>query len=310
MAEIGVVIVTFNRLEKLKNSLAAFDKETVLPKYILIVNNASTDGTGEWLKEWLKDKKPYRKYVLTSPKNLGGSGGFYMGLKRASELDADWIWVSDDDVYPCPTALETGVRYIDKLDTEDSRLAAVASKVVTGGKIDKMHRRHINQTWLYAKEHYCEEEEYDSEYFEIDILSYAGSIISRKAIKEVGLPEKNFFIWFDDSEHSMRLRKYGKLYCVPALEIEHDVEQEYGGKNVTWKDYYGLRNELIMFKRHYPKRTFVIKVIKKLIRTTGMYLKKDTRIRATLFYAAIRDGVAGRMGVHPVYRPGWKAPEK
>ena len=91
---------------------------------------------------------------------------------------------------------------------------------------------------------------------------------------------------------------------------QHDVEQEYGGKNVTWKDYYGLRNELIMFKRHYPKRTFVIKVIKKLIRTTGMYLKKDTRIRATLFYAAIRDGVAGRMGVHPVYRPGWKAPEK
>ena len=309
MIKIGVVIVTFNRLDKLKNSLEAFDKQTNTPKYILVVNNASTDGTDEFLKEWLNTKTPYRKYVSNAPKNLGGSGGFYIGMKRAVTLDADWVWVSDDDVYPKSDAFEVGSDYIEKLSDENeynSRLSAIASKVVTNGTIDLNHRRYVTRSKIYAKELRCEEPEYEKEFFPIDILSFAGSIISRDAIEEVGLPEKDFFIWFDDSEYSYRLRKYGRMYVVPSLEIEHDVEQAYGGSNITWKDYYGLRNEIYMYKKHHKKHVFMIKVIKKLGKSTMMYFKKDTRPRAKLFFMGIRDGVKGRLGIHPVIKPGWK----
>jgi GT2 family glycosyltransferase len=44
--DIGVVLVTFNRLEKLKIALGSYDKQTVKPKYILVVDNKSTDGFG------------------------------------------------------------------------------------------------------------------------------------------------------------------------------------------------------------------------------------------------------------------------
>ncbi|MBP5192792.1 MAG: glycosyltransferase family 2 protein [Eubacterium sp.] len=309
MIKIGVVLVTFNRLDKLKNSLEAFDKQTNKPAYILVVNNASTDGTGEFLQEWLKTKTPYKKYVSAAPTNLGGSGGFYIGMKRAVQLNADWVWVSDDDVYPKENAFEVGSEYIEKLsDTEqyEGELSAIASKVVTDGKIDLMHRRNIVRSKFYAMDLKVPEEEYEKELFPVDIISFAGTIISRKAIEAVGLPERDFFIWFDDTEYSYRLRKYGRMYVIPSLEIIHDVEQAYGGSNITWKDYYGLRNEIYTYKKHHKKHVYMIKVIKKFGKSFLMYLKKDTRPRAKLFFMGIRDGVRGKLGIHPVVKPGWK----
>ena len=59
--EIGVVLVTFNRLEKLKIALEAYERQTVKPKYILVVDNNSTDGTREYLENWKKEEKQYKK---------------------------------------------------------------------------------------------------------------------------------------------------------------------------------------------------------------------------------------------------------
>ena len=52
VSDIGAVIVTFNRLEKLKKALESYEKQTLLPKYIIVVDNASNDGTVEILKDY------------------------------------------------------------------------------------------------------------------------------------------------------------------------------------------------------------------------------------------------------------------
>ena len=100
-ANIGVVIVTFNRLEKLKKTLTCFKEQDLSPKYVLVVNNNSSDGTKEFLETWKKDDNcQFKKMVIHEKENLGGSGGFHVGLEKAKEMDAEWIWVSDDDAYP------------------------------------------------------------------------------------------------------------------------------------------------------------------------------------------------------------------
>ena len=86
--KIGVVLVTYNRLEKLKIALKSYEEQTVLPKYILVVNNNSNDGTKEYLENWAKDNSKIEKIVVNLDKNTGGSGGFYEGLKNSLELDA------------------------------------------------------------------------------------------------------------------------------------------------------------------------------------------------------------------------------
>ena len=55
MMELGVVIVTFNRLEKLKKALKAYEMQTCRPGRILVVDNCSTDGTDVYLQKWLND---------------------------------------------------------------------------------------------------------------------------------------------------------------------------------------------------------------------------------------------------------------
>ena len=47
-----VVIVTYNRLNKLKKTLDYYDKQQLSPSHIVVVNNASTDSTSQFLQEW------------------------------------------------------------------------------------------------------------------------------------------------------------------------------------------------------------------------------------------------------------------
>lgn len=85
--DIGVVIVTYNRLNKLKRTLSSYSSQKLLPKYILVVNNASTDGTDAFLSEWKLQNNQHdivAKYVINLSENRGGSGGFYIGQEKQS----------------------------------------------------------------------------------------------------------------------------------------------------------------------------------------------------------------------------------
>ena len=107
---VGVVLVTFNRLDKLKVALDKYDKQTLVPEYILVVDNHSNDGTKEYLEQWVGEEAAYKKYVHTLSSNTGGAGGFYKGMEEAVKLDAEWIWLSDDDAYPRPDCIHQRIR--------------------------------------------------------------------------------------------------------------------------------------------------------------------------------------------------------
>ena len=74
--KIAAVIVTYNRLDMLKEVLDAFDNQIKQPDYLIVVNNASTDNTSEFLELWSK-RGSMSKIVITTSENIGGSGGFY-----------------------------------------------------------------------------------------------------------------------------------------------------------------------------------------------------------------------------------------
>ena len=100
--KIVAVIVTYNRLELLKEAIQAVKAQTELPKKVIIVNNNSTDDT----KEYLESIKSELITPVHLEENLGGAGGFYHGIKKAYNEEADWVWIMDDDTIATPTALE------------------------------------------------------------------------------------------------------------------------------------------------------------------------------------------------------------
>ena len=83
--DIGVVIVTFNRVEKLKTALLNFDVQSILPAYIIVVDNASSDETPAFLGKWENDKKRYMKKVIPNESEQRREWRLYTGLQRKSE---------------------------------------------------------------------------------------------------------------------------------------------------------------------------------------------------------------------------------
>src|SRR3954452_24791288 len=99
------LVVTYHRWALLEECLRAIDAQSVRPAQLILVDNASTDGTPDRLRErgWL-DRPDVR--FLRLDENLGSSGGFARGFEAARDTDAEWLWTMDDDAEPALDCLE------------------------------------------------------------------------------------------------------------------------------------------------------------------------------------------------------------
>ena len=100
------IVVTFNRKQLLRECLHSILAQTRLPDAILVVDNASTDGTPALLAEEFPNL-----CVLRMADNRGGSAGFHAGMRWAFERGFDWFWVMDDDIEAYPHALGAMLEY-------------------------------------------------------------------------------------------------------------------------------------------------------------------------------------------------------
>lgn len=305
MAEtIGVVIVAFNRLLQLQEALKSFDSQTASPAFILVVDNASTDGTAAFLEKWKSEPDSgCPRLVIHEDKNLGGSGGFHDGLKHAIQLGAKWVWLSDDDAYPESNCIELANQWISKHDTRG--IAALCGSVICDGAIDISHRRNIEARGLRVTEKQIPLQAYESD-FELNSLSFVGAIIKTDAANRVGLPLSDYFIWYDDTEYSLRLGVAGKIVCVPAIRVNHPAPK--GNESMTWKGYYGQRNCLDMIRAHFPRAVYLYSRLRAKAKSAKLYLK-DVEI-GRMYFAAIRDQKLGKRGINKKYAPGMKITSK
>lgn len=301
---VSVVTVTFNRLEKLKHTLDCFDNQTVSFENLIVVDNCSSDGTKEFLEQWRLQKSDFSKHVISLNKNTGGSGGFYEGEKYALSLNSDWIYIADDDAYPAPDMMESFFNAESNFRNE--KVAAICSVVLyPDGTINTGCRGvfSIEDNTYKLKE--IPEDEYNKPYFPFNNLSYVGAFLSSNALREVGLVNKDFFIYQDDCEHSIRLSSYGKFICCPRIVVTHDEPKLLDEKSIKkglWKEYYAHRNNLYMIRAHFPKAAK-----KATIQKLGqIHSHKDKSMSAVdkMAVEGIKDAILGKLGLHQIYRPG------
>ena len=98
---VAIVVVTYNRADLLSVMLEGLGKLERAADAVIVVDNASTDHTGDVLGASVLAGLQ----VVTSPENLGGAGGFHLGTTIAYEQGFDRIWLMDDDVVPAPDCL-------------------------------------------------------------------------------------------------------------------------------------------------------------------------------------------------------------
>lgn len=308
MNKIFVVLVTYNRLGKLKTALKSYESQSVKPDGIIVVNNNSNDGTMEFLSMWEASSILTNHHVINSSQNLGGAGGFRLGMKKAIELGADWIWVADDDAYPDMEAFTILNKYID--DERFSDVACFCGAVYIGNSktsIDTDHRR-IEKNRIIKVPYKVPTQEYEKEYISIDESTYVGSCYKVTVLKKVGLTNQHLFIYFDDTEHSHRVHKEGRILLIPAIKIVHDTASYIPLEpNViaTWRDFYLLRNHIYILK-HYHWLTCIVYSFSKWLKAFGDYLSNRNSQLLKMRLKAIHNGIIGKLGINPVYKPGYK----
>ena len=247
---IVAVVVTYNRKELLKECIEELTKNQEID--FMIIDNASTDGTADMVKNYTSDKLFY----VNTGENLGGAGGFNFGIKEALKHDNyDYIWIMDDDTIVHEDSLEKLVEKAELLNGEFSFLSSVAL-----WKDETLCNMNIQKTSYKTIEHYSE---ILKGILYIDYASFVSCFINVKSIKEVGLPIKEFFIYGDDMEYTMRLNTHKPGYLVPDSIVTHKMNSN-EGINIVDADasrieryFYNYRNLLFIYKK-YDKREYRI----------------------------------------------------
>lgn len=295
------VIVTFNRLDILKKTLKAyFDMEKKFDNMI-IVENHSNDGTAEFLKEFaVAHENVYVEYLS---ENVGGAGGFSRGIELALEKTGnDWIFVADDDAIPESDMLKELERgYAACEDKEE--LSAICTGVINNKKYDIAHRWIYQKTWLHLKV-ITREEDFSAPFY-CDGCTFVGLMVKTQVVRTIGLPNEQMFIYHDDTEYSFRIRKEGKILCIPTARIVHDLCKSQKAK-MDWRNYYAARNELYFLKKYYPPRYYRYRKFAFYIKHVSLFSKffdHGSKEHRAMYRAAISDGKHGKLGKHPIYRP-------
>jgi GT2 family glycosyltransferase len=249
---IAIVIVTWNKLPGLQLLLEDIWQLHSIDNQldIYVIDNASTDGTSDWLRTRSSDIK-----VITTAQNCGGSGGFSLGLKTASELDYSYIWLLDDDV-----RLETNALF---------ELVAVLSNQPTIGIVGSQIRKLNNPEFIqemgskiYPKKahllgcfanqlHNNLEDNYQvGSWINVDVVAAASLLVRTNLVREMGGFE-NYFLHFDDVEWCLRSVKYGASVAVAPRSIVWHDSPDY--KVRPWISYYDERNLCYCFEKHRPE---------------------------------------------------------
>ncbi|MEZ4723848.1 MAG: glycosyltransferase [Candidatus Kapaibacterium sp.] len=229
---IAAIVITFNRLELLKKTIDGLRKQTHKIDELIVVNNGSNDGTSEWLKE--NDDI----FVVTQD-NVGSSGGQYTAFNTAYERGHEWIWAMDDDVVPRPDCLSHLVANI------------AANKVVAPLRYSLDGTPFINDTiefnltnpFANIWKRLLKKEDLVNEIIPATGLTFEGPMFHRSLIEKIGLPEKKFFIFADDSEYMIRAKKAGfSSYIITKANLDRMLDAPDLNKEFSWKNYYIIRN--------------------------------------------------------------------
>lgn len=220
MRKTAAVVVTYNRKELLKECIAHLQSQTV-PVDILVIDNASTDGTADLFADSAE-----HLYYFNTGANLGGAGGFNFGMRKAVEAGYEYVWVMDDDTLPNADAHEK-LMEADSLVGNYGWFSSLA--LWTDGNECKMNRQKIK-----GKEF---------EYFPLmqhgiisaEQASFVSLFLKSETVLQYGLPITDFFIWGDDIEFTRRLSVRNHLPCflVGQSVVVHAMKNNNGSRIAT-----------------------------------------------------------------------------
>jgi rhamnopyranosyl-N-acetylglucosaminyl-diphospho-decaprenol beta-1,3/1,4-galactofuranosyltransferase len=247
---VAAVVVTWNRRDLLERSLTAILAQHPPPDRLVVVDNASTDGTSDLVAERFPGVE-----LHTCTTNTGGAGGFALGLAAALD-DAtgpavDAVWLMDDDTIPQPGALAALVRARERYAVEPG--GPLGPPAVVASRVEWVDGREHPMNTPRTKPGVGTAERAAALAVgcaPIRTASFVSILVDVARVREAGLPVAAFFLWNDDFEYSARLLRGRRGLACPASVVRHHTKA-FGGTDVDPgpRFYFEVRNKLWTFTR-------------------------------------------------------------
>ena len=233
--QVVAVIVTYNRRELLLESLAAVQAQHRPPAAVIVVDNASADGTAAAVRARFPAVR-----LAELGENYGGAGGFAYGMALAIGAGADLIWAMDDDTIPEPGALAA---LLAAREAYPGRAPAIVASTVlwTDGRRHPMNTprpRPLAGAAARTAAAACG-------CIPIRSASFVSVLVDAAECQRRGLPRADFFLWNDDFEFTTRLLRDNVGLLCPASVVVHKT-RAFGGTTVEPGErfFYEVRNKI------------------------------------------------------------------
>lgn len=231
-SRVVAVIVSYNRQELLAEALHAVQAQSRPVDAVVVVDNASTDDSSAVAKRIAPQAD-----VMSLERNVGGAGGFAVGLAAAlRDHSGDYVWLMDDDTIPTSEALAS---LLAGAAQEDAAVAA--SRVVwTDGSDHPMNT---------PRPHPFRRHRFGGDTVPVRSSSFVSMLVRASAVRTAGLPIADYFIWNDDFEYSTRLIRSGRGVYVHSSVVEHRTKRLVATDDDPGERFYfEVRNKLWMYR--------------------------------------------------------------
>lgn len=282
---VSAVIVSFNRRELLRRSLRAVREQTHRPAAVVVVDNASQDGSAQMVAAEFPEVR-----LIQMESNIGGAGGFAAGMAAALAAGADALWVMDDDTVPQPEALAGLVAA--KQEYRGPTAAVVASRVVWTDGRD--HPMNTPRTWTRAS---ASERRAAQEVGcrPIRSASFVSVLVDADLVRRRGLPVADYFLWNDDFEFTTRLIRGNRgLACPRSVVVHHTKVFGDTAADPGERFFYEVRNKVWLFTRSHgltpaEKVIFAGSTLRRWVQTA--WRSEDRKTLAGAFANGLKAGL-------------------
>jgi rhamnopyranosyl-N-acetylglucosaminyl-diphospho-decaprenol beta-1,3/1,4-galactofuranosyltransferase len=242
---VAVVIVTYNRADLLVRMLDGLAHQTHRPDAVFVIDNASIDHTRGVLA---RNDLPLR--ITHCDENLGGAGGFHLGVQQAYDAGFDRIWLVDDDVVPAPDCLAL-------LMAEDEACVMSVREDTAGHLVEKAATRFDLHNPLAIKPKTgMVETDYGTRAampprVELQNVAFEGFMMRREVVDAIGLPDASYFIFYDDVDYAVRARRAGfRIWAIRDAVLVRQLDFDQQHSLDTWKGFYMFRNLFVVHFRY------------------------------------------------------------
>jgi len=251
MTSVAIVIVTYNGKKYLSDLLSSLEDQRLdnLKVEIIIVDNNSTDGTVEYLKNNYQNIK-----IFENQDNLGFAKGNNLGIKYALDNNFTYIALLNQDIVVNDNWL---IPLVDRLDRFE-KIGAIQPRIMYWPETKKINSYGNILHYLgfgYTSFNGIEEKKVVNYPREINYASGAAVLIRSKILRQTGLFDESFFMYHEDTDLSLKIKFLGySIELEPKSKVYHHYEFSKG----RLKFFYIERNRIALLLKFYKIPTLIL----------------------------------------------------